>query len=61
MAGVGLLASLEKQKAVVQESVQAPRKVMLTVQDLRELKNVKIRHVQIHFLEESGNVAAKNL
>ena len=60
MADVGPLVKPARQKEAGLVFVLAPRKVTLTVQDLQELKNVKTRRAQIHSLEESGNVVAKN-
>ena len=60
MANVVHLAKKDKQKEAEIEFAQEQKKVMLIAQDLQELKNVKTRHVQTHYLEKSGNVVAKN-
>ena len=60
MANVAHSGKPAKQKVAATEFVPAQQKVMHTAQDQLASKNVKIRHAQIHFLERSGNVAAKN-
>jgi hypothetical protein len=59
-ASVVHLAKKDKLKVAEIEFGQALKKAMLIAQDLLELKNVKTHHAQIHFLEKSGNVVAKN-
>ena len=54
------MVKLVKRKTVGQGFVLVQQKVTDTAQDLLELKNVKTRRVQIHFLERSGDVVVKN-
>ena len=60
MASVVRLVKRDKQKEAEIGSVREQKKVMLIAQDLQELRNVKTRHVQTHYLEKSGNVVVKN-
>ncbi len=60
MVGEDHMAKLVKRRTVGQGFVLVQQKVTDTAQDLLELKNVKTRNAQIHFLERSGNVVVKN-